>query len=302
MIALSSMHYIFRTKLRSILTCELHRALKLLAAPASTTSLSAMSKKALPTDLPIYSFSSGKEFEAFLDREHTTAPGIYLKLAKKSSGIPSVAAAEAVEIALCFGWIDGRANGLDDQWWLVRYTPRRQKSIWSQKNVNTIRRLLEEGRLRPAGVAAVEAAKADGRWERAYAGPATITVPDDLTTALAANPAAAAFFENMNKTDRYPVLFGLQTASPQNRAKRIRALVQMLAKGKQPGAPAKPTLKPKKSARQILAARKRPGGPTELVVEPNKSVNMVQANTSSGRSHYSLRTPRTNATGPNRPF
>ena len=207
-----------------------------------------MSIKVPPSDLPIYSFSSANEFEAFLDREHTTAPGFYLKIAKKSSGIPSVTATEAVEIALCFGWIDGRANGLDNHWWLVRYTPRRSKSMWSQKNVNTIGRLLEEGRVRPAGVAAAEAAKADGRWERAYAGPATITVPDGLATALAAEPAAASFFEGMKKTDRYALLLRVQTASPQSRAKRIEAFVQMLAEGKRPGASAKPAMKPKKNA------------------------------------------------------
>lgn len=207
-----------------------------------------MSIQAPPSDLPIYSFSSANEFEAFLDRENIDAPGFYLKLAKKASGIPSVSAAKAVEVALCFGWIDGRANGLDNNWWLVRYTPRRPKSIWSQKNVNTIGRLLDEGRMRPAGLAAVEAAKADGRWERAYAGPATITVPDDLAAALSAEPAAASFFEGLNKTDRYAVLWRVQTASPKSRPPRIEALVQMLAVGRQPGARVKLGGKPKKNA------------------------------------------------------
>jgi uncharacterized protein YdeI (YjbR/CyaY-like superfamily) len=214
-----------------------------------------MAGKDLPTDLPTHSFSTAAELEAFLEREHATAPGFYLKMAKKSSGIASVSSADAVEIALCFGWIDGRANGIDDKWWTVRFTPRRAKSIWSQKNVNTIARLVEQGRMRPAGVAAVELAKADGRWERAYAGPATITVPDDLTAALAANPTAAAFFEGMNKSDRYAVLWRVQTASPTNRANRIEALVQLLEAGKRPGAPAKPAEKPKKNA----GVQKAPG-------------------------------------------
>ncbi|KAI4172315.1 MAG: hypothetical protein LQ346_008615 [Caloplaca aetnensis] len=196
--------------------------------------------KALPTDLPLYSFSSAKEFEGFLEHEHATASGFHLKLAKKSSGIPSVSASEAVEVALCYGWIDGRANGLDDSWWLVRYTPRRPKSIWSKKNVTTIGRLVEGGRMRPAGIAAVEAAKADGRWERAYAGPATMEVPEDLALALAQEPAAAVFFEALNKTERYAVLWRVETASPQSRTKRIQALVEMLAEGTKPGAPAKP--------------------------------------------------------------
>jgi hypothetical protein len=124
----------------------------------------------------------------------------------------------------------------------VRFTPRRPKSIWSQKNVNTISKLLEAGRMRPAGIAAVDAAKSDGRWDRAYAGPATVSIPPDLTAVLARNPAAAAFFDGLNKTDRYAVLWRIETApSSQNRAKRIEALVKMLAEGKRPGASAKET-------------------------------------------------------------
>ncbi len=205
--------------------------------------MSTLSVKSLPTDLPLCSFPSAKEFESFLEHEHATASGFHLKLAKKSSGIPSVSASEAVEVALCYGWIDGRANGLDENWWLVRYTPRRPKSIWSKKNVTTIGRLIEEGRMRPAGIAAVDAAKADGRWERAYAGPATMVVPDDLALALAQEPAAATFFEAMNKTERYSVLWRVETVSPQSRTKRIQALVEMLVEGKKPGAPAKPKAK-----------------------------------------------------------
>ena len=193
-----------------------------------------MSTKPHPSDLPIHSFSTANELEAFLEREHLTAPGFHLKLAKKASGIPSVTAAEAVEIALCFGWIDGRTNAYDRDWWLVRYTPRRAKSIWSQKNVNTVGRLLETGRMRPAGLVSVEAAKADGRWGRAYAGPATITVPDDFAVALAVEPAAASFFESLNKSHRYSVLLRVQTASPKARNTRIKTLVQMLAEGKRP--------------------------------------------------------------------
>ncbi|KAJ5240272.1 hypothetical protein N7468_004891 [Penicillium chermesinum] len=187
-----------------------------------------------PTDLPIRAFSTGSELESFLEREHLTAAGFYLKLAKKASGIASVSAVEAVEIALCFGWIDGRANGFDKDWWLVRYTPRRAKSIWSQKNVNTVARLLDAGRMRPAGLEVVERAKADGRWERAYEGPATMTVPDDLANALAAAPVAAEFFKTLNKGDCYSMLMRLQTASPASRETRIQSLVQTLADKKWP--------------------------------------------------------------------
>lgn len=185
--------------------------------------------KPLPTDLPIRAFSSANDFEAFLDREHTTAAGIHLKLAKKSSGIASVSGADAVETALCFGWIDGRANPFDEDWWLLRFTPRRSKSMWSQKNVNTIERLMEQGRMRPAGLAAVESAKADGRWDRAYAGQATMTIPDDLATALKADSAASAFLDVMTKADRFSLLMRLQTASSKNRDQRIRTLVEKLA-------------------------------------------------------------------------
>jgi uncharacterized protein YdeI (YjbR/CyaY-like superfamily) len=207
-----------------------------------------MPNKSPPSDLPTVSFSNATDFESFLEEEHAISAGCYLKLAKKSSGIQSVTAAEAVEVALCFGWIDGRANGLDENWFLIRYTPRRPKSLWSQKNVNTVTRLENEGRIRPAGRAAVEAAKADGRWERAYEGSATITVPKDLTAVLAANPVAAVFFEGMSRSDRYAVLWRVETAAPQNRAKRIESLVQILAAGKRPGSQEKLVTKSKKSA------------------------------------------------------
>ncbi|RDW59136.1 hypothetical protein BP5796_12060 [Coleophoma crateriformis] len=208
---------------------------------------------------PTYSFSTTSEFETFLEREHQTADGFLLKLAKKASGIPSITAAQAVEVALCFGWIDGQANKVDDAWWSVRYTPRRAKSIWSQKNVETVARLGEQGRMRPAGLAVVEAAKADGRWERAYAGPATIVVPEDLAAALAVDAAAAAFFEAMNKSDRYAVLWRVETASPPSRAKRIAALVQTLAAGKRPGAAVKPVEKAQKTA-GVQKASAKPAG------------------------------------------
>jgi uncharacterized protein YdeI (YjbR/CyaY-like superfamily) len=178
-------------------------------------------------------FPTAADFDAWLDAEHDRAPGLFVKFAKKSTGIPSLTGAEAVEVALCHGWIDGRGNRLDDVWFTVRYTPRRAKSVWSQKNVDTVARLIAEGRMRPAGLAAVEAAQADGRWDRAYAGAATITVPDDLATALAAEPAAAAFFEGLDRTNRYSVLWRVHTAStPKTRAKRIEDCVRMLAQGR----------------------------------------------------------------------
>ena len=178
-------------------------------------------------------FATAADFDTWLAAEHDRAPGLFLLMAKKASGIPSITAPEAVEVALCHGWIDGRGNRVDDVWFSVRYTPRRPKSVWSQKNVDTVARLIAEGRMRPAGLAQVEAAQADGRWDRAYAGAATITVPDDLAAALAAEPAAAEAFAGLDGANRYAVLWRVHTAaSPQTRAKRIAACVQLLAEGR----------------------------------------------------------------------
>jgi uncharacterized protein YdeI (YjbR/CyaY-like superfamily) len=237
-IPLQAFHYHNLSRPSAAISSYLYQTPKLTQL-SCFTSAPTMSAKTPPLDLLTLAFSSAAEFEAFLEREHATTPGLHLKLAKKSSGIASISAAEAVEVALCFGWIDGRANRLDDDWWTVRYTPRRPKSMWSQKNVGTIGRLLEQGRIRPAGLAAVEAAKVDGRWKRAYAGPASITVPDDFATAVAGDAAAAAFFEGLNKSDRYSVVWRVQTASPKFRTKRIEVLVQTLAAGKVPGGEAK---------------------------------------------------------------
>ena len=187
----------------------------------------------LPTDLPVLPFADQAALEAWLEAEHLTAPGLYVKLAKKGSGVPSIDWEQMVEVLLCFGWIDGRANRLDDSFYLQRITPRRPKSVWSAKNVATVERLIAQGRMRPAGLAAVEAAKADGRWERAYAGPATITVPDDLASALDAAPAARAAFDALDGQNHYAVLHRVHTAAtPATRAKRIAAAVDQLREGR----------------------------------------------------------------------
>ena len=189
----------------------------------------------LPTDLPVLSFPDQAALEEWLDAEHATAPGLYVRLAKKGSGVPSVTYAELVESALCFGWIDGRSQRLDETSYLQRITPRRPRSVWSQKNVGIVAALVAAGRMRPAGLAQVEAAQADGRWDRAYAGPATITVPDDLAAALAAEPAAQQAFDGLDGRNRYAVLHRVATAAtPQTRARRIAAVVTMLAEGRRP--------------------------------------------------------------------
>ena len=187
----------------------------------------------LPTEFPVLAFADQAALEAWLEAEHLTAPGLYVKIAKKSAGVPSVNWEQMVEVLLCFGWIDGRANRLDDHFYLQRVTPRRAKSVWSQKNVETVERLIAAGRMRPAGLAAVEAAQADGRWERAYAGPKDKSVPDDLAAALDADPELRAAFDSLDGANRYAILWRVQTAAtPATREKRIAAAVELLREGR----------------------------------------------------------------------
>jgi uncharacterized protein YdeI (YjbR/CyaY-like superfamily) len=186
-------------------------------------------------DLPVVAFATQAELEDWLEREHATAPGVYVRLSKKGSGVPSVSYAELVESCLCFGWIDGISRRLDDRFYVQRITPRRARSVWSRKNVEAVGGLTAAGRMRPAGLAAAEAAQADGRWERAYPGSADMTVPDDLTAALAAEPAAQQAFDGLDGTNRYAVLWRVHTAAtPETRTRRIAAAVQMLAEGRRP--------------------------------------------------------------------
>jgi len=177
-------------------------------------------------------FKSAQAFEAWLRKHHASSDGLWLKIAKKGVGVPSVTYLEAVEIALCWGWIDGQKRGFDEQHFLQRFTPRRPRSIWSKTNVTKVAALIEAGRMQPAGQAQVDAAKADGRWERAYDGARTATVPEDLQAALAQCPPAQAFFATINASNRYAVLWRVHTAvRPQTRATRIAQLVEMLARG-----------------------------------------------------------------------
>jgi uncharacterized protein YdeI (YjbR/CyaY-like superfamily) len=191
----------------------------------------------VPDDLPVLAFATQAALEEWLDREHATARGVYVRLAKKGAGVPSVTYAELVESVLCFGWIDGLSRRLDDRFYVQRITPRRARSVWSQKNVEAVGALTAAGRMRPAGLAAVEAAQADGRWERAYPGAAQMTVPDDLTAALAAEPAAKQAFDALDRANRFAVLWRVHTAATTaTRARRIAAVVQVLAEGRRPHA------------------------------------------------------------------
>lgn len=186
--------------------------------------------------LPVVSFASAAEWDAWLRTEADgERPGVWLRIAKRGAPAPSVSYADALEVALCHGWIDGRKNALDEHHWLQRFTPRRPGSRWSRRNRDTAERLIAEGRMAAAGRAAVEAARADGRWERAYAGAATATVPDDLRAALDAVPAAAEAFAGLDGANRYAVLYRVQEAvRPETRARRIAEFVDMLARGERP--------------------------------------------------------------------
>ncbi len=187
--------------------------------------------KAPPADLPIVAFASARAWAAWLAANHASSRGLWLELAKKGAGVASVTYAEAVEAALAWGWIDGQKGRLDDSAWLQRFTPRGARSIWSKINRDKALALIAAGEMQPAGLAQVERAQADGRWQAAYASPRQATVPDDLAAALAANPRAAAFFATLDATNRYAVLFRVHGAKKADtRARRIAQFVTMLAK------------------------------------------------------------------------
>jgi uncharacterized protein YdeI (YjbR/CyaY-like superfamily) len=182
--------------------------------------------------LPTIAFASAAEWEEWLEANHAVSDGVWIKMAKKDAGIESVRYPEVLESALCFGWIDGRREALDERCFLQRYTPRRSRSRWSRINRDKALRLIEEGRMRPSGLAEVERAKADGRWAAAYAGQKTSTVPDDLQRELDARPQAKAFFAGLNSQNRYAILYRLQDAKkPETRARRLAQFVAMLEAG-----------------------------------------------------------------------
>ncbi len=181
---------------------------------------------------PILAFASQAEWEAWLDAQHASSDGVWLKFAKKGSGVESVVYAEALEVALCYGWIDSQVKSLDERFYLQKFTPRRARSKWSRVNRDKIEELTKQGRMKPAGLAQVELAKADGRWEAAYASPANIEVPDDLKAALDDNPKAAEFWAGLNKSNRFAILYQLQDAKkPETRARRLDKFLGMLERG-----------------------------------------------------------------------
>ncbi|WP_212842251.1 YdeI family protein [Catellatospora sp. IY07-71] len=187
----------------------------------------------MAADLPTLSFASAEDFEQWLAAQPADSPGVWLKLARKRPGVVALDYPQALDVALCHGWIDGQKAGLDDTHWVQKFTPRRARSRWSKVNREKVAALIELGRMRPAGLAEIERAKADGRWDAAYDSPRTAEVPADLAAAIAADPAAAAFFATLDRTNRYSILHRVHEAKrPETRARRIAGFVTMLAEGR----------------------------------------------------------------------
>lgn len=182
--------------------------------------------------IPIMEFKTAETFETWLAKNHDNSNGLWIKIFKKHSGEETITYAEALDIALCYGWIDGQKQAFDKQAWLQKFCPRRAKSIWSKINIGHIERLSNEGRMKPAGLKAVERAKADGTWERAYDPPSKTTIPEDFLKELSKNEKAEAFFRGLNKTNLFSIGFRLKTAKKQEtREKRMKEIIEMLEKG-----------------------------------------------------------------------
>jgi len=177
-------------------------------------------------------FATQQKWLAWLERHHAKSAGVWVKFAKKNSGVASVTYAEALEAALCYGWIDGHLKGIDERYYRQRYTPRRPRSKWSKINCGKAAALIAQGRMQPAGLRQIEAAKSDGRWDAAYDSPRTAAVPDDFQAALAKNARARKFFAALSGANRYAVLYRIQDATrPATRQRRIKSLIAMLAAG-----------------------------------------------------------------------
>jgi uncharacterized protein YdeI (YjbR/CyaY-like superfamily) len=183
------------------------------------------------SDLPTLPFASQKKWADWLAKQHDKSAGVWLKLAKKDSGIASVTYDEALDVALCYGWIDGQKNGFDDKYWLQKFTPRGSKSIWSKINTLKAEKLIASGEMKSAGLKAIELAKQDGRWDAAYESQKNISVPDDFQSVLDKNKKAKAFFATLNSVNRYAILFRIHNAKKaETRVKRIQQFIEMLEK------------------------------------------------------------------------
>jgi uncharacterized protein YdeI (YjbR/CyaY-like superfamily) len=185
-----------------------------------------------PDGRPVMDFAHQEEWRGWLDAHHADSGGVWIRIAKRASGIASVDHDQAVEVALCFGWIDGQVRRVDDDWFMQRFTPRTKRSKWSRLMREKAEELIASEAMRPAGLAEVERARADGRWDVAYEPPSTATVPADLQEALDASPAAAEFFAGLDANNRYAILHRIHDAKrPETRARRIEKFTAMLARG-----------------------------------------------------------------------
>lgn len=183
-------------------------------------------------DVPVYLFTTPKEFETWLEKNNQEVKAVWLKIAKKNTGAVSVSYDEALEVALCYGWIDGLVNKYDEKYYVQRFTPRGPRSIWSKINRDHIARLIKEKRMRPAGLAAMEVAKKNGQWEAAYDSPKDMQVPEDFLKAVAKDKSAAAFYKTLTRANTYAIAWRLATAKkPETRANRFKLLMEMLKKG-----------------------------------------------------------------------
>lgn len=183
----------------------------------------------MPADLAVRHFERQDDWDDWLAKNHGSSPGVWLQLAKKGADIPSVSYGEAIEVALCFGWIDGQKKAHSDAFWLQKFTPRADRSAWSKINRDKALALIEAGKMKPAGLREVDRAKSDGRWDAAYDSASKATVPDDFQSALDGNARARRFFATLDSRNRYAVLYRIQTAKKaETRAKKIAQFVQML--------------------------------------------------------------------------
>lgn len=181
---------------------------------------------------PYRAFVTQKQWETWLGKNYERPEGLWIRFYKKASGVLSLNYAEALDVALCFGWIDGQVKPLDEQSWIQKFTPRRPRSLWSKRNIAHVERLTSEGRMRPSGLAAVEEARKDGRWSDAYDSPSQMEVPEDFLEALAGNKKALAFFNSLNKANKYAIAWRLQTAKkPETRQRRMEKMLAMMIKG-----------------------------------------------------------------------
>ena len=200
------------------------------AAPNDRYNMSLESRS--PDGKPVIEFQRKSEWMAWLNKNYNRSTGVWLRLAKKDSGLTSISRNEALDVALCYGWIDGQARSEGSTTWLQKFTPRTKRSIWSKKNRENVQRLIDSGEMQPSGLAEIERAQSDGRWDAAYDSPRTIAVPDDLRQALEKNKKATKFFESLDSQNRYAILFRIHHAKkPETRARRIKEFVEMLARG-----------------------------------------------------------------------